>query len=61
MPVGVSLAKSFNDEPWLGFVVVGLYDINPPNANLSDIEYKGDFEQLIADAKKGKLDRIYLE
>ncbi|GKO77374.1 hypothetical protein NUBL17194_21620 [Klebsiella pneumoniae] len=60
MPVGVSLAKSFNDEPWLGFVVVGLYDINPPNANLSDIEYKGDFEQLIADAKKGKLDRIYI-
>ncbi len=60
MPVGVSLAKSFNDEPWLGFVVVGLYDINPPNTNLSDIEYKGDFEQLIADAKKGKLDRIYI-
>ncbi|AWX86767.1 MULTISPECIES: undecaprenyl-phosphate glucose phosphotransferase [Enterobacteriaceae] len=60
MPVGVSLAKSFNDEPWLGFVVVGLYDINPPNTNFSDIEYKGNFEQLISDAKKGKLDRIYI-
>ncbi|HHY0849920.1 TPA: undecaprenyl-phosphate glucose phosphotransferase [Raoultella ornithinolytica] len=58
MPVGINLAKSFIDEPWLGFAVVGVYD--DKKIVSEDIEYKGNFEQLIIDAKAGKLDRIYL-
>lgn len=59
MPVGINLAKSFVDEPWLGFIVVGIYD----DSNIfssTEIEYKGNLEQLIFDAKAGKLDRIYI-
>ncbi|MEB7598143.1 undecaprenyl-phosphate glucose phosphotransferase [Raoultella terrigena] len=59
MPVGVNLAKSFIDEPWLGFIVVGIYDdIEIPASD--EIKYCGDFNQLICDAKSGKLDRIYI-
>ncbi|HGN9180001.1 TPA: undecaprenyl-phosphate glucose phosphotransferase [Klebsiella pneumoniae] len=58
MPVGLSLARSFIDEPWLGFVVVGIY--NPTKIDSDDIEYKGDFQKLIDDAKSGKIDRIYI-
>lgn len=58
MPVAINLAKSFIDEPWLGFVVVGIYDNKIVKNN--EIEYKGDFNKLIVDAKAGELDRIYL-
>ncbi|HCA9137715.1 undecaprenyl-phosphate glucose phosphotransferase [Klebsiella quasipneumoniae] len=58
MPVAINLAKSFIDEPWLGFVVVGLYDNKV--IQHSEIGYMGNFENLISDAKAGKLDRIYL-
>lgn len=58
MPVAINLAKSFIDEPWLGFVVVGIYDNKV--VDQTEIEYKGDFAKLVVDAKSGKLDRIYL-
>ncbi|PXW42885.1 putative colanic acid biosynthesis UDP-glucose lipid carrier transferase [Klebsiella oxytoca] len=58
MPVGINLAKSFIEEPWLGFIVVGLYDNRITKHD--GIAYKGNFTHLIADAKAGKLDRIYL-
>lgn len=58
MTVAINLAKSFIDEPWLGFVVVGIYDNKIVKNN--EIEYKGDFNKLIVDAKAGELDRIYL-
>ncbi|SYG64513.1 UDP-phosphate glucose phosphotransferase [Klebsiella pneumoniae] len=58
MPIAINLAKSFIDEPWLGFVVVGLYDDKVIHHN--EIEYKGNFTKLITDAKAGDLDRIYL-
>ena len=58
MPVAINLAKSFIDEPWLGFVVVGIYDNKIVKNN--EIEYKGDFDKLVIDAKAGELDRIYL-
>ncbi|HBX5546745.1 TPA: undecaprenyl-phosphate glucose phosphotransferase, partial [Klebsiella pneumoniae] len=40
------------------FVVVGIY--NPTKIDSDDIEYKGDFQKLIDDAKSGKIDRIYI-
>ncbi len=59
MPIGLRLAKSFSDESWLGFVVVGLYD-DTPTKDDSDIQYVGDFDCLVEHAKSGKLDRIYI-
>lgn len=58
-PVGLSLAKSFNDEPWLGFVVNGIYDDTNSDKN-EHIEYAGDLDCLIEKARTGKLDRIYI-
>lgn len=59
MPAGINLAKSFIEEPWLGFSVVGVYD-NEKFESESNIQYRGDLDQLIKDAKNGELDRIYL-
>lgn len=59
MPVGFNLLKGFLDEPWLGFVVAGIYNDIPLPDNMG-INYAGDFTQLVEDAKKGKLDRIYI-
>lgn len=59
MPAGINLAKGFIDEPWLGFIVVGIYDDKTVESG-NEIEYKGNFNQLVCDAKAGKLDRIYI-
>ncbi|EMO7189180.1 undecaprenyl-phosphate glucose phosphotransferase [Pluralibacter gergoviae] len=56
MPVGVSLLQSFEDEPWLGFVVNGIYD----DHNVPGISYAGNLSDLICEAKSGNLDRIYI-
>lgn len=62
MPVGINLANSFIEEPWLGFVVVGVYDDKQLNLgkNKYEVKYIGDYSKLIKDAKEGKLDRIYI-
>lgn len=59
MPAGLTLAKSFQEEPWLGFVVVGLYD-DEVRTSIEGIDYIGNYQRLIFDAKAGKLDRIYI-
>ena len=59
MPAGISLITSFLEQPWLGFVVVGIYD-ERPLVNQDNIPYAGDFDKLVQDAKEGKLDRIYI-
>ncbi|HAT1645609.1 TPA: undecaprenyl-phosphate glucose phosphotransferase [Raoultella planticola] len=59
MPAGVNLIKSFTDEPWLGFIVKGIYDDDFCEAK-DGIEYIGNFDMLVQDAREGKLDRIYI-
>jgi putative colanic acid biosynthesis UDP-glucose lipid carrier transferase len=59
MPAGMNLVRSFNEQPWLGFLVEGVYDDVVLTSDKS-IRYAGDFSQLVADAKDGKLDRIYI-
>lgn len=59
MPAGVNLIKSFTDEPWLGFIVKGIYDDDFYEAK-DGIEYIGNFDMLVQDAREGKLDRIYI-
>lgn len=58
MPVGISLLRSFEEEPWLGFVVKGIYD-DVCSEKISNY-YSGDLKQLVSEAKAGKLDRIYI-
>ncbi|HHF8181893.1 undecaprenyl-phosphate glucose phosphotransferase [Klebsiella variicola] len=59
MPAGINLLKSFLEEPWLGFVVVGVYDDDYYNQD-KEIPYGGTLEKLIQDARTGKIDRIYI-
>lgn len=59
MPAGINLIKNFMDEPWIGFVMVGVYD-EKPLEDITNINYAGDFEKLIEDARGGRLDRIYI-
>ncbi|HBS6038501.1 undecaprenyl-phosphate glucose phosphotransferase [Klebsiella aerogenes] len=58
IPAGVNLMRSLMDEPWLGFVVKGIYSDTVTTDD--DIPYVGDFTQLIQDAKNGQLDRVYI-
>lgn len=59
MPVGKNLINSFIEEPWMGFIVSGIYN-DKPVESFNGIHYAGDFDDLITDAKNGKLDRIYI-
>ncbi|HBV6456424.1 TPA: undecaprenyl-phosphate glucose phosphotransferase [Klebsiella pneumoniae] len=59
MPAGINLLRSFEEEPWLGFVVKGVYD-DQPTDDESNIIYAGTLSDLISEAKAGKLDRIYI-
>lgn len=58
MEAGIDLLRSFNSEPWLGFKVKGIY--NDEIIDIKDINYAGNFNKLIEDAKNGQLDRIYI-
>ena len=59
MPVGIKLLQGFQKEPWLGLVVKGIYD-DAPSDDYGSIPYAGTSEQLIQDAKAGKVERIYI-
>ncbi|MBR7318345.1 undecaprenyl-phosphate glucose phosphotransferase [Klebsiella pneumoniae] len=59
LPAGINLLRGFMDEPWLGFVVRGVYD----DIKLDDyngVPYGGNINDLIRDAREGKLDRVYI-
>lgn len=58
LPVGQLLAQSFNNEPWLGFNVLGVYDDEPPAGGL--INYAGNFDNLVTDARNGEIDKVYI-
>ncbi|MDG5790984.1 undecaprenyl-phosphate glucose phosphotransferase [Klebsiella pneumoniae] len=58
MPVGVNLLKGFQDQPWMGFSVCGIY--NDHEVAADGILYAGTLEKLVEDAKNGLLDRIYI-
>ena len=58
LPVGQVLLDSFRKEPWLGFEVVGVYHDAKPGGVPSD--WAGSYEQLIEDAKAGKIHNVYI-
>ncbi|MDQ9129358.1 undecaprenyl-phosphate glucose phosphotransferase [Serratia fonticola] len=59
MPIGIRLAETLRDTPWMGFKVLGFYDDNVRD-NIGSISRCGDLEQLIKDSKSGRIDRIYI-
>ncbi|WP_456071917.1 undecaprenyl-phosphate glucose phosphotransferase, partial [Enterobacter quasiroggenkampii] len=58
LPVGRVLLDSFRKEPWLGFEVVGIYHDAKPGGVPAD--WAGNYEQLIDDAKAGKIHNVYI-
>ncbi|MGY0474238.1 hypothetical protein AB8Z70_09070 [Klebsiella pneumoniae subsp. pneumoniae] len=56
-PVGINLLKGFMEEPWLGFVVKGIYDDNA-QIDLDGVPYGGNLDALIHEAKDGRIDRV---
>ncbi|HHC3169465.1 TPA: undecaprenyl-phosphate glucose phosphotransferase [Klebsiella pneumoniae] len=60
LPAGISLLRVFIEQPWLGFIVKGIYSDSPLDAKDTDIIHAGSISKLIADAKNGNLDRIYI-
>ncbi|MFU0639745.1 undecaprenyl-phosphate glucose phosphotransferase [Klebsiella pneumoniae] len=59
LPAGINLLKSFAEEPWMGFIVLGYYN-SEPLTSVSDINFCDNFDKLIIDARDGKIDRIYI-
>lgn len=59
MPIGARLLKGFKDDPWLGFVVEGIYD-DIQSISDNEIKYCGSLDKLVEDARKGRLDYIYI-
>ncbi|SBK93449.1 UDP-glucose lipid carrier transferase [Klebsiella pneumoniae] len=59
LPAGINLLKGFAEEPWMGFIVLGYYN-SEVLTNVVDINYCGNLDELIVDARNGKIDRIYI-
>ncbi|KQQ57275.1 undecaprenyl-phosphate glucose phosphotransferase [Pseudomonas sp. Leaf127] len=62
--VGVSLAHSINDAPWMGLKLLGFYDSCPQQTDLRSrglrVPVLGNLEQLIEDARCGRIDKVYI-
>ncbi len=59
LPAGLNLLRTFQNAPWLGFVVKGIYD-DIKIDSYEDVPYGGTLSELVEDARSGKIDRIYI-
>ncbi len=61
---GERLAMSIDSAPWMGLNLLGFYDENPQQMDLARIGRRipvlGNLEQLITDARDGKIDKVYI-
>ena len=63
--LGQSLAKKLELNPWMGLKLAGMYD-HCPGIGMAyasaedDMQLKGDFSQLVEDARSGLLDHVYI-
>jgi putative colanic acid biosynthesis UDP-glucose lipid carrier transferase len=62
--VGARLAQSISSAPWMGLNLLGFYDTEPKQMDLyadgRRIPVLGDLEQLVADAREGRIDKVYI-
>lgn len=62
--VGASLARSIAGAPWMGLKLLGFYDSHPQQMDLgierTRLQVLGDLEQLIIDARQGRIDKVYI-
>lgn len=60
--VGLYLASVFEQNPYLGYRVVGLYDDNPSACDRipAGLEFLGNTDQINGDAIAGRFDELYL-
>jgi putative colanic acid biosynthesis UDP-glucose lipid carrier transferase len=62
--LGFQLAKNIAGSPEMGLRLIGFYDDRPANRRLNIPAdrgpYAGNIEQLVADARHGVVDRIYI-
>ncbi|MEE4632834.1 undecaprenyl-phosphate glucose phosphotransferase [Pseudomonas alliivorans] len=62
--VGERLAESISSAPWMGLNLLGFYDSNPQQMNLKATNRRvpvlGDLEQLVEDARQGRIDKVYI-
>ncbi|MEQ7922105.1 undecaprenyl-phosphate glucose phosphotransferase [Xanthomonas sp. WHRI 1810A] len=58
------LAKSIESAPWMGLQLLGFYDEQPQQMDLARIGRRipvlGDLDQLIVDAREGRIDKVYI-
>ncbi len=62
-PIAIHLAEQLQSSPWLGIRVAGFYDDvvhGEVKVNQGTVKVLGELEQLVGDAKGGRLDRIYI-
>lgn len=59
LPAGLNLLRTFQNAPWLGFVVKGVYD-DIKIDGYEDVPYGETLSELVEDARSGKIDRIYI-
>jgi len=58
--LGQKLLNKIADNQSLGLVFHGYYDDHNTCGDSNNIKCKGDLEKLVADCKKGKMDRVYI-
>ncbi|WP_439870525.1 undecaprenyl-phosphate glucose phosphotransferase [Pseudomonas syringae] len=62
--VGERLARSIALAPWMGLILLGFYDAHPQQMNLQAHKRRppvlGDLQQLIEDARAGRIDKVYI-
>jgi putative colanic acid biosynthesis UDP-glucose lipid carrier transferase len=62
--VGARLAQSISSAPWMGLDLLGFYDTDPQQMDLGAegqrIPVLGDLQQLVVDAREGRIDKVYI-
>jgi putative colanic acid biosynthesis UDP-glucose lipid carrier transferase len=62
--VGARLAQSISSAPWMGLDLLGFYDTDPQQMDLDAagqrIPVLGDLQQLVVDAREGRIDKVYI-
>ncbi|VAW85052.1 Undecaprenyl-phosphate galactosephosphotransferase [hydrothermal vent metagenome] len=62
--IGVKLAQTIENAPWMGLDPIGFYDDRNPNSERivsgTSLQVLGTLEDLVIAAKKGEIDQVYI-